>query len=565
MKRIKITALIAAFMLIAQMFCMGVSASGGETEIEYYGREVLSKMNNSTALLYAYDSIVQGVEDTLDKINVYDGKNALSADELNMVYDVYRRDHTEHFWVGTGYRYMSNGETVSVLSVDYLYSGQELEAKKLEFEAAVNEILSGMDSTASEFEKELYLHDALADRIVYIEDVNAHNSYGALVEGRAVCEGYAESLQYLLQRVGIRSFIAVGTSVNPSTQLTEGHAWNYVRIDGKYYHVDLTWNDQSNHTYHAYFNLTEAEIAVDHEIEKGAFSLPVCDSDDAMYFNVKGGVITELSVEEIAQILKDNGLSAGFYVKGDKNRFISWLRNNISDIARYTESEDIISYYYSILGDEVYVALESCLHQTLTMVSEKEATCTLGGNIEYYTCECGSWFFDENGTAQITKKQDVYTIANGHDYTKKIEDAVHLRDEGSCQRKVTYWYDCSVCGACAKDNIAADDCFFEVDRYGEHDLSSDVYEKDGEYFRKCTVDGCTQTEEADKEEYTGEVTNESKDNTASDKGSDKVSDKNDIASISGDLFGCGASVNAVCVAMLTCAMLGAALVERRKK
>ena len=74
MKRIKITALIAAFMLIAQMFCMGVSASGGETEIEYYGREVLSKMNNSTALLYAYDSIVQGVEDTLDKINVYDGK-----------------------------------------------------------------------------------------------------------------------------------------------------------------------------------------------------------------------------------------------------------------------------------------------------------------------------------------------------------------------------------------------------------------------------------------------------------------------------------------------------------
>ena len=561
MKRIKLTALIATFVLIVQMLCVGISASTNETEIEYYGRDVLSKMSNSTALLYAYDNIVQGIENSLDEISVYNGENAISVDEIIMVYDVYRRDHVEHFWVGTGYRYLNNGETVTALSVDYLYSGQELATKKLEFEAAVEEILSGMDSTASEFEKELYLHDVLAEQIVYIEDANAHNSYGALVEGRAVCEGYAESFQYLLQRAGIMSFIAVGASVNPSTQQPEGHGWNYVKIDGKYYHVDLTWDDQTNHTYHAYFNLTDSEITVDHEIERGDFSLPVCDSDDAMYFNVKGGVITDPSVEEIGQALKDNALSAGFYVKGDKNEFTSWLRNNISDIARYTEAEGLISYHYSILGDEVFMVFESCLHETLTKVAKKEATCTIGGNVEYYTCECGSWFFDENGTSPVSKEQDVYTMARGHDYSKKTEDAEHLRDEGSCQSKVTYWYDCSVCGVCARDNVAASNSFFEADRYGDHDFSSDIYEKDGEYFRKCIVKGCTQTEKADKEDYTGAVSNEREDVLTSAKEPDKSS----VVTSSNNIVGCGSSVGAISAAVVLCAVFGAAMMEKRRK
>jgi hypothetical protein len=478
-----------------------------------------------------------------------------------MVYDVYRRDHAEHFWVGNGYRYLQNTNTVTLLSVDYLYAGEELKTKKLEFQKAVNEILSGMDMSASEFEKELYLHDILAERIVYIEDINAHNSYGALVEGRAVCEGYAEALQYLLQMAGIQSFIAVGSSINPATQLPEGHGWNYVRIDGKYYHVDLTWNDQSNHTYHAYFNLPESEIAIDHQIEKGAFPLPICDSDEAMYFNVKGGVITDPSIEEIGQLLKENDLSTGIYVKGDKDRFVSWLKNNIDDIARYTEAKDLVSYYYSLLGNEVYIGLESCLHETLIKVDSKEANCTHGGNAEYYECECGSWFADEKGKELITQKADVYTVALGHDYSKKCEDDEHLKDEGSCQSKVTYWYACSRCGVNAKDDVAASDHFFEADVYGEHDFSSDVYEKDGEYFRKCAVNGCEQTETADKEDYTGDMSSETEKSSVTEN----ESQQNSLSNVVGNILGCSSSVNAVSASIVICVVLGAAFSTKRRK
>ena len=40
----------------------------------------------------------------------------------------------------------------------------------------------------------------------------------------------------------IPCLIACGTAVN-SSGLTETHAWNYVNIDGKWYAIDVTWDD----------------------------------------------------------------------------------------------------------------------------------------------------------------------------------------------------------------------------------------------------------------------------------------------------------------------------------
>ena len=164
-------------------------------------------------------------------------------------------------------------------------SGAELETAKLEFENEIDNILAGITPSMSEYEKEKYLHDALALRVTYIDSENAHNAYGALVEGEAVCEGYAEALQCLLHRVGIQSFIAIGSSVNPSTGSSEGHAWNTVKIDGKYYHVDLTWNDQGSKLFRAYFNVSDAIILKDHVIDEASFPLPQCNSLDSFYEN----------------------------------------------------------------------------------------------------------------------------------------------------------------------------------------------------------------------------------------------------------------------------------------
>ena len=62
-------------------------------------------------------------------------------------------------------------------------------------------------------------------------------AYGALVEGSAICEGYAKAFKLLCNRAGIACEI-VGGTVNG-----EAHMWNYVQIGGDYYLVDATFDD----------------------------------------------------------------------------------------------------------------------------------------------------------------------------------------------------------------------------------------------------------------------------------------------------------------------------------
>jgi len=81
-----------------------------------------------------------------------------------------------------------------------------------------------------------YIHDYLITKIVYTLDENMihiRTIYGALVESKCVCEGYAEAFQYLAQQYGINCIIA-RSSV---------HEWNFVEMDGKWYVVDVTYDD----------------------------------------------------------------------------------------------------------------------------------------------------------------------------------------------------------------------------------------------------------------------------------------------------------------------------------
>ena len=256
---------------------------------EYYGRSALSNCANPTALLYAYDRLTEGVENSAVNINVYNGTDRFTKTDLKTVFDAYMRDHPEHFWVGNGYQYNYSPETGIVSSVmpKYILSGSSLRTAKTAFNAAVLDMLRGITGSMSEYEREKLLHDRLAEKVVYDGSaLYAHSAYGALVQGRAVCEGYAKAFQVLLRKAGICSFIITGSGINPSTGTPEGHAWNAVRIDGKYYHVDVTWDDQGENLFYAYFNKSTSEFQEDHTIDETDYALPVCDSMDADYFTV---------------------------------------------------------------------------------------------------------------------------------------------------------------------------------------------------------------------------------------------------------------------------------------
>ena len=170
---------------------------------EYYGRKALEALPSFKELTYAYDAITAGVEAMSEEISVYDGEHSLSEDELKIALDAYRRDRADHFWLGNAYNVTMAGDKILYFCPTYLIEKSELPEKKDAFDTAVNSIIAAIPSIMGEFEREVTIHDTLAKRIEYdLTAPNAHNAYGALVEGKAVCEGYAEALQVLLMKAG---------------------------------------------------------------------------------------------------------------------------------------------------------------------------------------------------------------------------------------------------------------------------------------------------------------------------------------------------------------------------
>ena len=125
----------------------------------------------------------------------------------------------------------------------------------------------------------------------------AFTAYGALIGGSAVCEGYSRAMLLLAGYAGLPSVLIRGVSDGVA------HMWNGIRIDGNWYHLDVTWCDSTKLIYN-YFNLDDQRIKLTHQIAPLASSLtdaqidsssslynlalPVCSSLEKNYFQVKG-------------------------------------------------------------------------------------------------------------------------------------------------------------------------------------------------------------------------------------------------------------------------------------
>ena len=136
----------------------------------------------------------------------------------------------------------------------------------------------------------------------------AFTPYGAIVNGNAVCEGYAKAFGYLLSQLGIESKGIVGKGSQ------ELQMWNAVKIEGNWYYTDISWDDGKEYSRYDYFNITESQLKKDHTISKvyskcssdevngtnGVkainfnFSVPECDSTEENYYVKKAVHFTDL-------------------------------------------------------------------------------------------------------------------------------------------------------------------------------------------------------------------------------------------------------------------------------
>ena len=154
---------------------------------------------------------------------------------LNVESTTYKNNKTYNVFINNGDKenYLADGFT----------SKEQIEQCENLIDSVTNQILS--KATGSNYDKAKKIHDLLVNNLTYDSSVsknNIYNIYGALVNRECVCEGYAKSYKYLLNKVGIKCVIVIGTATNSSGK-TENHSWNYIELDGNWYAVDVTWDD----------------------------------------------------------------------------------------------------------------------------------------------------------------------------------------------------------------------------------------------------------------------------------------------------------------------------------
>lgn len=352
----KITTISIFTAVLLTLFSIVALGSGGNGGTRY-GRSTLT---GNTA--EAYDLIVEGVmKEVPDETIEFPSNLGLSLDELRKAYSIFSYDYPECFWLGSNYSYSrTEDEVILGLKPNYSFRGSELTEARVTLDLAVDEILLDMPN-GTDYEKALFLHDAIAKTTDY-QMVGEHQTvWGALVEKKAVCAGYAAAYQLLLNRAGIDAFTVSGVSYDPKTREEVPHAWNLVWIDGECVYTDVTWDDQGDDLYHSYFNLSKSEISVDHIINDDLFTLPECDHYDQGYFDLIGFVITDFTTaDEAAAIFdttKENQRTASALYTG--GNFSAWLSDRFSDLyfALGGKSTPAASYSFTSLGGEFHIKI----------------------------------------------------------------------------------------------------------------------------------------------------------------------------------------------------------------
>lgn len=218
------------------------------------------------------------------KIRVPD---TITDNELQDAFNAYIDDYPESFWLRRSFNILTNNNK-KYIQLEYCCEdlNQKNQDKDL-FNSSLAEAKELINNVQSEYEAELILHDWLLSKCEYDNEAanlgydtneSAYSAYGALVEEKAVCEGYARAMQLLLNNIGIETTLISGVAGEDR----EPHMWNIVTINGKKYHLDPTWDDidEQQDVSHIYFNLSSDIISRTHD----DFIWVDCSSMDENYY-----------------------------------------------------------------------------------------------------------------------------------------------------------------------------------------------------------------------------------------------------------------------------------------
>ena len=218
-------------------------------------RKQLLKRSEHITLQYSGNKqdIKPNVEDILEKIRQIDDKG--TSDDAD-------------FLVGS---IISMGYTVTYgvnwAEFDFVVRYTDTQAQVKKVNKTVAQVLNQLQvNKLSDVGKVKAIHDYVVNQLDYDRTMTDHSVYGGLIDKKhtTVCQGYALLMYKMLTEAGITTHYVTGYA-------GEAHAWNVVRLEGKWYALDATWDDPTGGEpilSHEYFLVGSNKLNKDHRTDK---------------------------------------------------------------------------------------------------------------------------------------------------------------------------------------------------------------------------------------------------------------------------------------------------------
>lgn len=403
-----------------------------------------------------------------------------------------------------------------------------------ELDAALQEVKSKIDTSGmSDEEIVLAYHEYLTSTVAYAyEDYfngtiaanHGYDMYGALVKHSCVCQGYAETMFYLLREAGLSCAIASSENIN--------HAWNIVKIRGNWYHIDATWDDpvwdMPGRSYHDYFLVSFDTM------NKNTLINHTKDRTD-MVVSAQWGDTYTTAVDTTYESGKFwNGIEKAIFYKDGYWYSISEGSSKTSfNINKYQYSTNINKVLYSgtakwttpsggyypgvyssiyLRGDNLYFTTPDSLNKidiTSTNVTPTELinirtqyNSSTGNNLYAFGEQYGKLVYFITDSPNIKKTKD---SSNSSKYNKEYAEYTfemcisHKWDAGVVTKEPTYTstgtkkYTCTNCGETKIETIAKLVCTSHVWDSGKV-VTAPTYKTEGIKKYTCKNCGTTKTE-----------------------------------------------------------------------
>ncbi|MBQ7585635.1 MAG: hypothetical protein IJU40_05240 [Desulfovibrionaceae bacterium] len=281
----------------------------------------------------------------------------------------------------------NNGRSAKVLYKISFYPGMkvadaylnhnlsDLNSEELElYKIAVDIVNQARDLSA--LQAELFFHDTICTTVKYFTDIPAKTlpryatAIGAFIDQKANCQGYCDAFYMLCTMFGLKVDMQSGIASK------QKHVWNVIEIKGKWYAVDVTWDDndtkKNNYTFisHKYFNAPKEIIQATHTWKEEDTTQEIQSHLDEAYFYCTDEVndydfgnyfkTTREAIDFITLGLIHGRKSLRIMVKDDDPRyeqikFVNFQINRILSNARKSIS------FYTVLqkhGNYLYISVD---------------------------------------------------------------------------------------------------------------------------------------------------------------------------------------------------------------